>query len=93
MTRPINSLTTPDEWPVPAFWRSEGPADGPICALPRPGLAARLVAAVLDANARFRNAQRMERMCDRMRADIGLPLKGEEVRKLELRIEELQRWS
>ncbi|NUB46206.1 hypothetical protein GEU84_017570 [Fertoebacter nigrum] len=58
----------------------------------RPGRLARLVAAVLAADARYRESQHVDRMCDRMRADIGLPLKGAEPRRLELRVEVMERW-
>jgi hypothetical protein len=95
MTRLIDHHTTADEWPVPAYWRREAPSDAPVLGRPRKrsGLGARLLAAVLAAESRFRDAQRMERMCDRMRRDIALLPKGSEARTLERRIGELQRWS
>lgn len=95
MTRVIEYTETAPQWVAPAFWRSESASVAPVLDRPRsrPGLLSRFVAAVLAVEARLREAHRMEQMCDRMRSDIGLPLKGAEARQLKQRIEELQRWS
>lgn len=95
MTRMIEDTKTAPHWDVPPFWRSKPVPVASVPDQPRSALLllGQFLAAVLAAEARSRDAQRMERMCDRMRADIGLPMKGEAARQLERRTEELQRWS
>lgn len=86
-----NSLA---EWPVPAFWRREDPLLPALYhqTVDRPGLLGRIVAALLAADARYREARHMERMCDRMRNDIGLPPRGHDAFRLQRLMLEWQRW-
>jgi hypothetical protein len=80
MTQISEQFFIVDEWPAPHYWRRD------VTHLPlskgakvrRLGLLARGLAVILAADARFRERQHLSRMCERMRRDAGLPIKGQD---------------
>lgn len=94
MTRMIALTPLADQWPVPAFWRREEPSFPVLfeSAARRPGLLSRLASAIVAADARYRQARRVDRMSDRMRQDVGLPPKAHNDLRLQRQMLEWQRW-
>lgn len=94
MTRTTALADLVDEWPVPAFWRRAQPAEPASTSIQaaRKGLLSRILCALLAADAHYRDARHADRLCDRMRRDVGLPPRGAEVLRLQRQMLEWQRW-
>ena len=98
MTQLRTHFVIVDEWPAPRHWRQAAPdlslsqGEHPRRPSHLARVLAAIVAAILAADARYRERQHLNQMCDRMRRDVGLPGAGQDARRRARLLLEGPRW-